>query len=113
MNESDIKSISKSVARHARELGITQSQIAQAIGADQSQVSRVLSGKSKRASRVFTEVCNYVNRMPSVIDHVLIMKNDKLLEAIESVWDGSEEHAIALSNVIRSLGELSRYSKAE
>lgn len=111
MKESNIQAISQIVAKRARELGITQSQIAEAINADQSQVSRVLSGKSKRASRVFNAVCNYVNCMTPSIDHSLVKQNDELLSAIASVWDGTEQHALALSNVIRSLGELSERSK--
>jgi hypothetical protein len=110
MKESDISAISQRTARLVRELGATQTQIARAINADQSQVSRVLSGKSKRASKVFTEVCNYVNCMTPAIDHTLVKKNDELLGAIASVWDGTEQHALALSNVIRSLGALSRFS---
>ena len=113
MNELEIAALSRNIAKRARELGITQSQISEAIKADQSQVSRVLSGKSKRASRVFNAVCNYVNCMTPSIDHELVKQNDELLRAIASVWDGSAQHAAALSNVIRSLRELSRCSKAE
>lgn len=113
MNELEIHTQSQQIAKRARELGITQTQIAEAIKADQSQVSRVLSGKSKRASRVFNAVCNYVNCTTPSIDHALVKQNDELLGAIASVWDGSAQHASALSNVIRSLGELSRCSKAE
>lgn len=111
MNEYDIKAISLKISQRARKLGITQNHIAKAINADQSQVSRVLSGKSKRASRVFNAVCNYVNCMTPSIDYSLVKQNDELLSAIASVWDGTEQHALALSNVIRSLGELSGRSK--
>jgi transcriptional regulator with XRE-family HTH domain len=110
MNKIDIQAQSQRIAKQARELGITQIQIAKAIGADQSQVSRVLSGKSKRASRVFNEVCNYVNSITPSMDHGAAKQNDELLEAIASVWDGSPQHASALANVIRSLGELSKCS---
>lgn len=113
MNESAIPTLSLRIAMRARELGITQSQIAKAINADQSQVSRVLSGKSKRASRVFIDVCNYVNSTSPSIDHALVKQNDDLFGAIASVWNGTEQHALALSNVIRSLGALSKFSKME
>jgi len=113
MRESEIQAVSQRIAMRARELGITQSQIAQAIKADQSQVSRVLSGRSKRASRVFLDVCNYVNCMSPTIDYSQVKQNDELLRAISCVWDGTEQHALALSKVIRSLGALSRLSKME
>lgn len=113
MKESRINVQALHIAERARELGLTQTQIARAVKADQSQVSRVLSGKSKRASRVFNAVCNYVNGRAPSIDQALVTKNDALLGAIASVWDGTEEHALALSTVIRSLGELAKYSKGE
>lgn len=105
MDNNHISARALATAARARALGITQTKIAQAIDADQSQVSRVLSGSSKRASRVFNAVCNYVNNssMPEISSSI---SNQKILDAIASVWDGTEEHAIALSIVIRSLGSL-------
>lgn len=103
----DISARALVTAARARALGITQTQIALAINADQSQVSRVLSGNSKRASRVFNEVCNYVNNF-STPQLSTSITNKKILDAIEAVWDGTEEHAIALSNVIKSLGAFNR-----
>jgi predicted transcriptional regulator len=108
MDKIDIHAVSQSVAMRTRALKITQSDIAEAISADQSQVSRILSGKSKRPSRVFTEVCNYVNSRSPSIDKDLVRQNDELIDAIASVWDGTTQHAVALSNVIRSLSSLSK-----
>jgi transcriptional regulator with XRE-family HTH domain len=106
MNESDITTLALATAARARAQGITQSQIALAINADQSQVSRVLSGNTKRPSKVFNAVCNYVNKTASALDSSLIEQNQEILNAIACVWDGTEQHALALSNVIRSLGAL-------
>lgn len=111
MNEIDVQTLSQLISKRVRELGITQSTIAEAINADQSQVSRVLSGKSKRASRVFNAVCNYVNFIPPKTDVEKVSKNDQLLEAIASVWDGTDEHAMALSIVIKSLKALNTNSE--
>lgn len=38
------------------------------------------------------------------------MQNDELLDAVRQAWDGSAEHARALSAVIRSLAVLGRSS---
>ncbi|QCB48731.1 hypothetical protein E5678_13515 [Hydrogenophaga sp. PAMC20947] len=91
-------------ATRAREVGLTQWEIASALDASQSQVSRVLTGQSKRRSRLFDEVCKYVFSVG------ILTSNDappaELTEALHSVWDGTPEHAKALALVIRSLGVL-------
>jgi transcriptional regulator with XRE-family HTH domain len=91
-------------ASRAREVGLTQAEIADALNASQSQVSRVLAGRSKRRSRLFDEVCKYVF---SVRDGALpSVPPAELTEALGSIWDGTPEHAKALALVIRSLGAL-------
>lgn len=97
-------------AARAREIGLTQQDIANALGASQSQVSRVLAGQSRRRSRLFDQVCKYVfsagrteaNNPPPA----------ELTEALQAVWDGTPEHATALALVIRSLGALGTGSVA-
>jgi len=91
-------------ASRAREIGLTQAEIADALGASQSQVSRVLAGNAKRRSRLFDEVCRYVfsvreRASPST-------PPAELTEALDAIWDGTPEHAKALTLVIRSLGAL-------
>lgn len=91
-------------ASRAREIGLTQAEIADALKASQSQVSRVLAGNAKRRSRLFDEVCKYVfsiceRASPST-------PPAELTEALNAIWDGTPEHAKALALVIRSLGAL-------
>ena len=91
-------------ASRAREIGLTQVEIADALGASQSQVSRVLAGNSKRRSRLFDEVCRYVF---SVRERASASTPPaELTEALNAIWDGTPEHAKALTLVIRSLGAL-------
>lgn len=104
MNYADIKATSLRIAQKAKQLNITQEDISIAIGASQSQVSRVFSGNSKRASRVYIEICNYVNKYQNGVTTEMVSKNRELLEAVASVWDGSDSQSIALASVIRSLG---------
>jgi transcriptional regulator with XRE-family HTH domain len=106
MNKQNIKATSIRIALKAKSLGLTQLSIAEAIGADQSQVSRVLSGHSKRRSRVFDQVCNYVENSANGLSSDLVRNNDELIDALASVWDGSENQATTLASVIRSLGVL-------
>ena len=104
MNYANIKATSLHIAQKAKQLNITQEDISEAIGVSQSQVSRVLSGNSKRASRVYIEICNYVNKYKTGVTAEMVSKNHELLEAVASVWDGSESQSNALASVIRTLG---------
>ncbi len=101
---SDLHAEATLAAARAREIGLTQQDVANALGASQSQVSRVLAGQSRRRSRLFDQVCKYVfsagradaKRAPPA----------ELTDALHAVWDGTPEHATALALVIRSLGAL-------
>jgi hypothetical protein len=107
MNQSELHAEALAVAQLARQLGLSQSAIAEAICASQSQVSRVLSGHGRRRSKLFDAVCKYVNSLAVVEGGATsIAESPELIAAIESVWDGSPEHARALASVIRSLAVL-------
>lgn len=92
-------------AKRAKELGLSQISIAAAVSASQSQVSRVLSGRSRRRSKLLTAVCKYVF-LSSRRHEARPEKSPALMAALSEVWDGTDEHAQALSLVIRSLGSL-------
>jgi transcriptional regulator with XRE-family HTH domain len=95
------------IARKAREINLTQAKIAIAISASQSQVSRVLSGNARRRSRLFVEICEYVNSFAIVDRSAAVKKNEELMSALASVWNGTPQHARAIALVIRSLGGMS------
>lgn len=107
MAELDLKARQLRAARICKSRWITQQQIAEAIGASQGQVSRILGGQTIRSSRVAREVFAYVESFDGVTVE-MVRDNDELLEAVASVWDGSDAHAKALAIVIRSLVALSR-----
>lgn len=98
-------------AKRAKELGLTQAQIASALSASQSQVSRVLSGNSRRHSKLLDGVCKYVFSV-SRGEAQEPRRNADLMAALSAVWDGTDEHARALALVIRSLGALHPGSRA-
>ena len=95
-------------AQLCRSLGITQSQIASALGASQPQISRILKAQGSRKSRLFEEVCLYVERFAGGVTLENVRANQDLMEAMRATWDGSANHARALSEVIRSLAVLNR-----
>jgi len=107
MSQNALQAEALAVAKRSRQLGLSQEAIAEAVGASQSQVSRVLSGRNRRRSRLFDAVCKYVNSHAAVErGPTSIMESPELVAAIESVWDGTQEHAYALASVIRSLAAL-------
>lgn len=94
-------------AKRAKDLGLTQAEIASTLSVSQSQVSRVLSGKSARHSKVLNRLCNYVFSLTSTRQPDP-QTSEELMSAVAEVWDGTSEHAQALALVIRSLGSLNR-----
>lgn len=104
MDELEVKAQCYRIATRAKEIGLSQSQLASAINSDQSQISRVLAGKIKRPTRVFQELCIYVLKGNQGIDPCLVRESEVLVNALASVWDGTSSHASALANVIKALG---------
>lgn len=86
--------------------GVTQSELARAVGASQSQVSRILAGRIVRHTRLLDRICIYASRRLNCGRHTDARRNSELMSALAEVWDGSDQHAHALAQVIRSLAEL-------
>jgi transcriptional regulator with XRE-family HTH domain len=85
---------------------LTQLGIAATTGINQSQVSRILNGDFRRPSKNVLKLCSYANSFASVDDRLSPATNHDLMSALELVWDGTDQHARALANVIRSLSSL-------
>lgn len=99
MNNTNISSIAKS-------LGLTQKTIANGSGISQSQVSRVFSGKGKRESKAYKEICKYINYQKVRVSPELVIGNQKLINALTKVWDGSDQQASIIAGIIYSLEDL-------
>lgn len=98
-----------SLAARIRSEGITQTQLAVAIEASQSQVSRILSGRIVRHTKLLDRLCAYARHRLNFGKHSDVRRNAELMAALADVWDGSDEHAHALAQIIRSLAELDRF----
>src|SRR4051794_19931945 len=82
--------------------GLTQQQVAEAAGVSQSSVSRMLKREPVRQSGAYGKLCTYIHErtpsesgMPSAV-----------LEAVWRVWDGTDDHADALAELIHASGQL-------
>ncbi|MGI0036021.1 MAG: helix-turn-helix domain-containing protein [Nitrososphaera sp.] len=99
--------ISPSILRACtRDLGLNQIEIAAKIGASQGQVSRMLTGQTKQRSRAYKKLCEYVINKKLGITRERVIENAELVDALAQTWDGTTEHAKALSAVILSLRNL-------
>jgi len=101
-----VRLIAVRAGQRAKELGFTQAQISDHLGIHQSQVSRILSGQIMRRSRNFDAICQFLELQSVGVSAATVRKNPELIDALVSVWDGTEIHAAALAAVIRSLGAL-------
>ena len=100
----DLLHTARQLSQVAKSLRITQEDISIGTGISQSQVSRLLSGNGKHKSKAFLEICNYVNNKKVGVSAELVKQNDELINALASVWDGSERQSTAIANIIQSLG---------
>ena len=92
----------------ARGLGLTQAQISAHLGIHQSQVSRILSGQLVRRTRILEAICQFLELQTVGVSAATVRENAELIDALASVWDGTNVHATALAAVIRSWGALTR-----
>lgn len=106
MKDIAVRTAALLASRRAKQLGITQSDIALATGHSQAQVSRALSGLTSERSRTYQDVCAYVTHRSTGKHKDSVVRNRELVEALADVWDGTAEHSAALACVIRSLATL-------
>lgn len=84
----------------ARRVGLKH--ISDATGVHISQVSRILSGKVKRASPNVEKICKFAELADLPQDS--IASEELLWKAVKDVWDGTNEHAIALMSFLAAIG---------
>lgn len=99
--------------------GLKQGAVALITGVDQSQVSRICKGRFRTTSHNLIELCKYANIDISVMTEQATIPyysdgrcqgTQMMLNAINEIWDGSVEHAIALSELIRATRNFRRCS---
>lgn len=83
----------------ARNIGLRQ--ISDATGVHVSQVSRILAGHVKRASPNVEKICNFAKL--GQLQQSSTSNEDLLRVAVNSLWDGTPEHALALSNLLGAI----------
>jgi transcriptional regulator with XRE-family HTH domain len=105
INSPDI--ISTTLTLRLREIGKVQAEIAVDTGLSQSQISRIVTGKFKLCSKNVLNLCKYAEI--KIVESDLEEKwSDKLTNALNFAWDGTEEHAKAINKILRAIGSIRR-----
>lgn len=83
----------------------TATLIASLAGVSQPTVSRIKSGKPgrSRGTESFNKLCRFYGIEIPVEPQRYLVNNRVILNAVMAVWDGTDEHANALAQVILSL----------
>ncbi len=95
------------VLAHYHRSGLTQSAYAAKAGVNQSTMCRLEQDSDrKRLSTSLKKLCNYaeIDIYKTQVKDIRTQK--KMLDALESIWDGTEEHATALTNLLKALGRI-------
>jgi hypothetical protein len=83
---------------------LSQEAVADAASVSQSSVSRALKRVSKRHGKATTKLFTYMQQQSAA--GFAGRGTDKVVEAFESIWDGSDEHAMAIARIIKASGGL-------
>ena len=77
----------------------TSTAIANASGLGQPQIHRNLFGKPKRVTKTHRELCIYA-KISLELELPDPRTSDVLMDSLANVWDGSEEHARRLAELL-------------
>ena len=85
-----------------RREGLSQKELATRAGVHQTTVSRALRQIPARRGRAHARLCTYMQQ------HAASLPSEAgaLVDAVRETWDGSQEHAAALADLILASGEL-------
>jgi len=92
--------ISRMIGSYMRATGEGQAAIAKKAGVSQPAVSRALNGAPGRNGQSRTKL--FIFMQQALTD----LAPPPAIVALREVWDGSEEHALALAALIAASGEL-------
>jgi transcriptional regulator with XRE-family HTH domain len=98
-------SLAERLRSFMQERQLSQKSVAEAANISQSTVSRALQGHFERQGRAKSKLFTYMHN--ELLSEGLSGKGkDKVVRAFESIWDGSEEHAVGIAKIIKASGGL-------
>lgn len=84
---------------------LTQKSLGAATGVHQSQISRILQGDCRKVGKNLNKICKYANIETSIPDSPP-EQSTALMAALRDTWNGSEQHAKQLAQLIRKVGPI-------
>lgn len=84
---------------------LSQKTLAKAAKISQSTVSRALRGEVERQGRAKSKLFIYMQKELSA-EGMQGKGKEKIINAFEAIWDGSEAHAIAIAKIIKASKDL-------
>ncbi len=85
---------------------LTQVEIQEHTGVHQSQISRILAGKAKRSSRNVESLCKYARNLTAAEGSSALVGASELQGMVLKIWNGTGQHAQAISDVLMALDRL-------
>lgn len=78
--------------------GLNQAEVAREAGVSQATVSRLLQRAPQRSGAAYLRLCSYIQQQRLELPR----EPDDVFAAVRRVWDGSDRHAAALTELIES-----------
>lgn len=126
LSTSEAIDLGAALALQFKQSGLTQSELEALTKVDQTQISRILSGDFVFVSPNVEAICKLLGVSYARFSRIRVALGDPspsklserpapadpiapealVLQAFESVWDGSPRHALAIGDLIRVAGPL-------
>ncbi|WP_344798053.1 helix-turn-helix transcriptional regulator [Litoribacillus peritrichatus] len=111
MNKTEKNWLLRKLKEKIKEAGLTQKEIAKELDLDQGRISRLINGNFARWGGDIKRLCNRFGVDLNLISQVDSSSNTTLINALNRNWDGTQEHALLIANVIDDVCALTERQK--
>lgn len=106
----DVEDAIKAINRFRKSHGHSMIEASRRAGVHQSPANRIMNGHCRRPGKNLLKLCMYAN-YPNEVDYRPDpSSNPVLMEALSAAWDGSDENALALAQVILGIAKIASRS---
>lgn len=107
-----MQQIAERLAAYMRHKGVNQAQLAQEANVSQSTVSRILNGRRVRSSEALVRLSRILHENAYPAPDGDNAGRERILSAVDNVWDGSAEHAEVIARVVEALADCSNHRRS-
>jgi predicted transcriptional regulator len=94
--------LGQTLATLMQDWNMSQKDVALAAGVSQASVSRFLRHRSQRSGQAYRRLCTYIREA----DASRVKEIPHVGEALRRTWDGTDQHAAALAELIDASAKL-------